>query len=110
MIELVYSFIYSFPYLSWHIIFVIFPSIALWIIYWSVVKEYKYFLLKITGLSFFWGFIFCIVGSVYLDIWFYKKTLGLFLFGLPLEEYMFLLLVPQFLSLIFILITKKFYD
>ncbi len=110
MIENILALINSFPYFTWHLIFVIIPLTILWLRFWPIVREYKVFLLKITSLSVFWGFIFCQVGSVYLDIWFYKRTLGVYFLGLPLEEYMFLLLVPQFLSLLFIMITKKIYE
>lgn len=98
------------PYLRWHIVFVIIPSIILWAVYWRYLIKYKKTILAITLLSFFWGSIFNLVASTVLHVWFYRNTLGIFIFGLPLEEYMFLLLVPQELSAILLLGYKKLYE
>jgi len=97
------------PYLRWHLIFVITPSIILWALYWRYLVKYKKTILAITVLSFVWGLLFNLVASTALHLWFYRNTMGIFFLGLPFEEYVFLLFVPQELCVILLLCYKKIY-
>ncbi len=98
------------PYLRWHLIFVITPSIILWALWWRYLIKFKKIILEIATLSFIWGLIFNLVASTALHVWYYDNTIGSFFLGLPLEEYIFLLLVPQELCVILLLCYKKMYD
>jgi len=98
----------DYPYLKWHIIFVLIPSIVIWMWYWKYLIKYKKTLLWITGLSIIWGFIFDLVASPILKLWFFNNSLNIYFAGLPLEEYMFLFFVPQELAIIFLLLRRKF--
>jgi lycopene cyclase domain-containing protein len=100
----------NYPYLRWHLVFVIIPSIILWVFYWRYLVKYKKTILAITALSFIWGLIFNLVASTTLHVWYYQNTIGISFLGLPLEEYIFLLLVPQELCAILLLCYKKLYD
>ena len=97
------------PYLLWHLIFVFGVSLVVWSSSWRYLLQYKKTILYIAVLSFLWGLIFNLVASAVLKLWFYNNTLGIFFFGLPLEEYLFLLLVPQELVCILLLIRRKIY-
>lgn len=96
------------PYLSTILIFVIFPSIILWGLYYRYLKNYLKVFVIITICSIIWGFLFDIIG-VNWGIWFYNKTLGISYLGLPLEEYLLLFLLPQQITAMLLLIRKKIY-
>lgn len=99
--------IWDHPYLRWHILFVIIPSLVIWIINWRFLIKYKQTFLWITVFSFIWGFIFDLVASPILNLWFFDNSLYIYYLGLPLEEYLFLLFVPQGLTAIMLLIRKR---
>lgn len=99
----------QFPYLFTLIIFILLPTVVLWIFNWqSFFPSIKLFIF-VGACSLIWGFLFDIVGSVEWGIWFYRNTLGINLLGLPLEEYMTLLLFPQFVTALMLLIRRKWY-
>jgi len=99
----------DYPYLRWHIIFVIVPSLIIWLWQGHYLKRYKRTFLIICLASLVWGFIFDLVASSVLKLWFFNDNFNVYLFGLPLEEYMFLLFVPQLMASIFLLIKKHFH-
>ena len=99
----------QYPYLFWLSIFVFLPSILIWAIYWNFLKKYFRLFVFITIFAFVWGIFFDIVGSSLWHIWFYTHNLNLYFLGLPLEEYLILLFLPQELAAILLLIRKKIY-
>lgn len=100
---------FQYPYIAWLTIFVFIPSILLWVFNFNYLKKYfKVFVVVIIG-SFIWGFCFDIVGSVLWHTWTYYNTLGPWFLGLPLEEYLILLTLPQELTVILLLLRKKIY-
>ena len=100
---------FSYPYLSWLVIFVFIPLAVLWFFNFRYLKNFgKIFAIVAIG-SFIWGVGFDLVGSPLWHVWSYHNTLGVWFFGLPIEEYMILLALPQELAVIFLLIRKKFY-
>ena len=98
---------WNFPYIRWHIIFVILPSIIIWTLYWRYLIKYKQTIIWIAVLSFIWGIIFDWVASPILKLWFFDNNLGVYFLGLPIEEYLFLIFVPQELTAILLLIRKN---
>jgi len=61
-------------------------------------------------MSLIWGLLFDLVGSVSLKIWFYQNTVGVYFLHLPLEEYLTLLLCPQEITVLLLLVRKKYYE
>lgn len=98
----------TYPYLCWLIIFVLIPSIILWVIFWKFLKQYLHLILFITLCSFIWGFLFDTAG-INLRVWFYLNDLNIYFINIPLEEYINLLLLPQGLTIILLLIRRKIY-
>lgn len=98
--------IWDYPYVRWHIIFVFIPSILIWLCYWRYLVQYKQTIVWITILAFLWGLVFDLVASSYLRLWFFNNNLNIYFFGLPLEEFLFLIFVPQELVSILLIIRK----
>lgn len=98
---------WNFPYIRWHIIFVIIPSSIIWLLHWRYLIKYKQTLFWIATLSFLWGLIFDLVASPLLRLWFFDNNLRIYFLGLPLEEYLFLLFVPQELTIILLLMRRR---
>ena len=97
-----------YSYIFWLLIFVLIPTIILWVIYPFIIKKYYRTL------------ILCSVGSLIFsipwDIWAKKtniwywpryKIIGVYLFGLPLEEYLFIIFATVFISTITLILRKK---
>jgi hypothetical protein len=95
------------PYIRWLIIFVIIPSATIWLFYWRYLINYKKTIICITLLSFCWGLGFDLVASPVIHVWDFNNNLGVTFLELPLEEYIFLLLVPQELAVILLLLRKE---
>ncbi|MFA7191703.1 MAG: hypothetical protein WC089_00170 [Candidatus Paceibacterota bacterium] len=98
-----------YPYITWLTIFVFIPSIILWVFNFKYLKKYSKVILFVAIGAFVWGFCFDIVGSVFWHTWTYHNTFGPWLLGLPLEEYLILLTLPQELTIIVLLMRKKIY-
>jgi hypothetical protein len=98
---------FNYPYLRWHIIFVFLPSILLWAFNWRYLIRYRRTIIAISSASLLWGWVFDFIASPVLKLWFYNHNFNQYFLGLPLEEYLFLLFVPQGLAVTFILIRKK---
>jgi lycopene cyclase domain-containing protein len=100
--------IIMYEYLIWLLIFVILPFIILWIWKFRDLIKYKkvFFLATIGSLIFSipWDVI-----SVRENIWYFRKPhiLGIWLFGLPIEEYLFIIFVTLLFSSITILLWEK---
>ncbi len=99
----------DFPYLNWLIIYCVTPSILVWILFWRKLIVYKKVFLVVTIISLVWGFALDQVASVWLKVWFFEKNLNLYFLGIPLEEYAFILLLPQQMVAWFILLKKEIY-
>lgn len=84
----------AYSYLIWLLLFVALPLVCLWGIYRDVLVRYWriVFLAPIGSLifSFPWDYI-----SIQEHIWYFEKpyVVGIWIFGLPLEEYLFIVLV-----------------
>ncbi|MES2023575.1 MAG: lycopene cyclase domain-containing protein [Patescibacteria group bacterium] len=100
---------FSYPYLSWLIIFVFIPLALLWTFNFKYLKNYSRVFIVVATFSFLWGFGFDLVGSPLLHVWSYQNTLGIWLFGLPIEEYIILFTFPQGVAVILLLLRKKIY-
>jgi hypothetical protein len=96
------------PYLSWLTTFVFIPSAIVWLIFWKYLIKFKKTFIFVTAFSLLWGLLFDIVGSSHWHIWYYTHNLNIYLLGLPLEEYLILLFLPQQITAIFLLIRKIF--
>lgn len=85
------------------------PSIFIWALYWKYFEDKLYIFIFITLCAIIWGFLFDIAGT-HFGVWFYDKTLSFSFLGLPLEEYLLLLLLPQEIIAILLLIRRKIYE
>lgn len=96
------------PYLKWLIIFVFIPSIAVWTLFWKYLINYKKTIIFVTVLALVWGLVLNLSCSTWLGIWYYQNHLGVSFLGLPIEEYLMMLFLPQQVVAWFLLI-KKYY-
>ncbi len=106
------SFLWSLPYVRWHIILTITPSIIIWSIWWRYLIGYlKVFLLTTVG-AFLWGLPLDILSVPVSHIYGFNSTqnMGINFLGLPLEEYLFFLLVPQMAVAVTLLIRRILYE
>ena len=97
------------PYLSWILIFILFPSLVLWAFFRNYLRQFFRLFLFFTIFAFIWGLFLDILGSSIWRIWFYENNLGIYFLRLPLEEYLTLLFLPQELVIMLLLIRKKIY-
>src|SRR3989344_9626467 len=97
-----------YEYLLWLIIFVVIPLILLWSLNFSYLIKYRVvFLLAIIGSLLFaipWDII-----AVNENIWYFTEPeiIGIWIFNLPIEEYLFIFLLTFFVSTIALLLCKK---
>lgn len=105
------EFIWNFPYIRWHICFILLPSIVIWLFYWRYLIRYKKTILFITLIGFPGALFAEILGSTILRIWYYNPAqhLGPFILGLPLGEYIFMLFFPQFFVSLLLIVRKELY-
>ncbi len=102
------SLITNYPYLYVLIIFVFIPSIVIWLIHGRYLFRYPKTFLYNTAFGIIWGLIFDIVASPLMGVWGYDYTLFTAKpLGLPFEEYLFLLFVPQLLTSLLLLLRRK---
>ena len=101
----------SFPYVRWHIIFIILPSIVFWLWQGKYLLRYKKTYLYATILALLYGIPADIFASPILKLWYFQSQyhLGNFYFNLPLGEYVFILLAPQLLVSILLVVRKYAY-
>ncbi len=100
----------QFPYLTFVLIFLVVPTVFLWLWKGNFLKRYTKFFIVIGIFSFLWGFLFDLVGSNIWHIWFYRHTLGISLEGLPIEEYLTLLFFPHQLTAFLLIVRQKIYE
>lgn len=96
------------PYLLWLIIFVFIPSILVWTIWWKYLIGYKKTFFFVTTLAVVWGLALNIICSTWLGIWYYQNHFGVTWLGLPLEEYLMMIFLPQ-QAVAWFLLIKKYY-
>lgn len=98
-----------YEYLLWLFFFVLLPLSALWLWKWYALKSYA-FLLPLTAagsilFSFPWDYI-----AIRERIWYFTEPqiIGIWLFGLPIEEWLFIVLVTWLFSSITVLLWERY--
>ena len=101
----------SYPYLNWHIFFVIIPSILLWLWKGKYLWKYKKTILYATIISLVYGIPADLLASSYLKLWYStpSTTFGGYYVGLPLGEYFYILFAPQLVVGITLLFRQTLY-
>lgn len=98
-----------YEYLLWLLIFVILPLTILWIVKFGELKKYKIvFMLAPIGSAIFsipWDYI-----AIKEKIWYFKEPhiLGIWLLGLPIEEWFFIIFVTLLFSTITVLLWNRY--
>lgn len=96
-------------YIAWLTIFVWLPTVLLWLIHFKTLKKYK----KTFSFCIFWALVF----SIPWDLWATKTNtwnfpegynLGIWIGGLPLEEYLFIIFVTFLVSTLTLVLKEKF--
>ena len=105
----IFSFLWSYPYIRWHVYFIFIPSFAMWIFNWKYFLRYKKTFAFITLFIFLFGLPTDIIASVILHLWYYNplQHFGPFMLGLPLGEYAFLLFFPQEFVALLLLLRRR---
>lgn len=97
--------------MRWHMTFT-FPTLfLLWIFEWRYFLRYrKVFLYVLLG-GIVWAVPFDVLAAPVFHIYYFHptKNLGIWLWGIPLEEYLFILLVPQVVVALTLVIRRIFY-
>jgi lycopene cyclase domain-containing protein len=98
-----------YEYLLWLLIFVFSPLVILWIIRFKDLRQYKiiFFLAPIGSIifSFPWDYV-----AIKERIWYFTEPhiVGIWLLGLPIEEWLFIIFVTLLFSTATILLYKKY--
>jgi lycopene cyclase domain-containing protein len=98
----------AYSYILWLTFFVLAPLCVLWVIYFRTLSKYwDAVLFAVIGaliFSFPWDYI-----SIKEHIWYCKLPyiVGLWVFGLPIEEYLFIILVTLLLASILIVVWSR---
>lgn len=96
------------PYFFVLTMFVFVPTIVIWLTYWQYLRLYPQTFIYNTAFGLIWGLFFDVMASPLLKVWDYDHTLFTYrLIGLPLEEYIFLIFVPQLLTSLLLLLRRK---
>ena len=96
-------------YLLWLLVFVVIPIIIIWVFKWKLLLKYK----KVFVFSSVGAFIVAIpwdVIAVDEKVWYFTKPhiMGIWIGGLPLEEYLFIFLQTfLFTTITLVLLGKK---
>ena len=96
-------------YIYWLSIFVWLPLLILWVVNWKYLSRYKKTFLYCIE----WALLFSIpwdIWAVKVQIWLFPQdtNIGLWIGGLPLEEYFFIIFVTMLISTIVLLLRRKF--
>jgi len=97
-----------YSYLIWLFVFVVIPTVVLVALYWRVLKQHwNVVLLAQVGamiFSFPWDYI-----SIKEQIWYYETPyiVGKWIWGLPIEEYLFIVLVTLLFSCISLVVWDR---
>lgn len=97
--------------MRWHILFTIIPSILLWSIWGEYFLRYKKTFLFVTLGAFLWGLPLDLLNVPLLHVYYFNPVhnLGIRFLGLPLEEYLFFLLIPQETVAMILLLRRRIY-
>lgn len=98
-------------YILWLAIFIVAPTITMWVLFPFIIKKYR----KVLLLCALWALVFSIpwdLWAVYTKIWYFppENILGIWLCGLPLEEYLFIVLVTVLVSTFTLVLKYKVFD
>lgn len=95
-------------YFTWLLVFILIPSFLLLIKFWKVYLRYPRTLLAVVGGSFIFGFPWTALATG-TGVWFFNRNavLGIWILNLPLEEVLFLVVVPVFVGLLGLILIKK---
>ncbi len=95
-------------YIYWLSIFVWLPIVVLWVTNWKYLSKYRK--------TFLYCIIWALVFSIPWDIWAVKAQIwnfpqdtnvGIWVSGLPLEEYLFMIFVTVLISTVAMLLRKR---
>lgn len=100
----------STAYLQWLTIFVWAPLALLWATNWRLLRGYPRTFTRCIG----WALVFSVpwdVLAVRTQIWLFPKegNLGIWIFGLPLEEYLFMVFVTLLVSTVTIVLRARLF-
>ncbi len=95
-------------YIYWLSIFVWLPLLILWAINWKYLARYKKTFLYCIG----WALLFSIpwdIWAVQKQIWIFphNTNIGVWIGGLPMEEYLFIIFVTMLISTTVLLLKKR---
>ena|SRR3989344_9162118 len=95
-------------YIYWLTIFVWLPIIVLWVLNWEYLSHYKKTFLYCA----LWALAFSIpwdIWAVRAQIWSFPAdtNIGLWVGGLPIEEYFFMIFVTILISTVVLLVRRK---
>jgi len=95
-------------YILWLSIFVWLPLIILWALNWNYLSQYKKTFLYCAG----WALLFSIpwdIWAIQTRIWIFppETNIGIWIGGLPMEEYFYIIFVTVLISTITLLIKKR---
>lgn len=97
-----------YSYAIWLLVFVILPLSVLWLLNYQKLKNYKkVFYLTLAGAFIFsypWDLI-----AINQRIWYFERPhiLGIFILGLPLEEYIFIIGVALLFTITTIILWER---
>lgn len=96
-------------YIVWLTIFVWLPTVLLWLTHLKTLKKY----LRTFSFCVFWALVFSIPWDLWAtktNIWSFPAghNLGIWIGGLPLEEYFFIVFVTFLVSTLTIVLKEKF--
>lgn len=97
-----------FEYLIWLFIFVAMPILVLYFSFRNILKVYKKFFICIAILSVifatFWGIV-----AVWSGVWYFpsEKNLEIIVFNLPLEEFLFMISVSVWISMLTVVVKCR---
>ena len=96
-------------YIQWLSIFVWAPLLVLWILNWQYLSRYKQTFLYCIGFALLFSVPWDIL-AVQTQIWQFPQdtNLGIWISGLPLEEYLFMIFVTLLISTTTLLIKRRF--
>lgn len=98
----------AYSYILWLLLFTVFPTAILGFIYWRVLRRHLSVILQAQVgamiFSFPWDYI-----SIKEHIWYYETPYiaGQWIWGLPIEEYLFIVLVTLLFSCLSLVVWDR---
>lgn len=102
------QYLWSLPYLRFDILFIFLPTGIFWAFFRKYLWQFRKTLLKVIILSLCLGIPMDLLATNILHVWFFNpvKNIGFQYLGLPLEEWVFVFVIPQMIAVIFLLMKK----